>query len=242
MSWFSDGLDWIGNQVDSGSSWGTDIGNWFTGSSPIGQGADGSALYPEGGSASSGSWFDRNVWNGGISASDNWRDILNRGRQGFNAINAANNRSGTRSDILNAYRAMAEQDQAYNAEYYKWAQQQQAANAAASAANDRARRKAAAEAMAIEKQALEGLQQQYAPFTKTMTSLLPKMQKDYSKYLDSTSLLNQYLTPLVMKDLGKAPAPAYSMDIPQSAYSVSMPQAQGSVEFPSLEKLLSGRK
>jgi hypothetical protein len=211
MSWGSDALDWFGGLFDSGSSWGSDLGNYAT------------DVFGKGG------WLDRNS------------DLINKGRQVYNAFDAYNNRSNTRSNILDAYKQMMAQDQAYNAEYYKWAQDQQASNAAAQAANDRARRQAAAEALGVQKQMLEGLQGQYAPFTNTMKSLLPKMSKDYKQYLDSTSLLNQYLTPIVMKDLGRAPAPAYGMDVPQAAYSVSMPQAQGSVEFPSLEKILSGR-
>jgi len=218
-------------------SWVSDIWDWGVGSvSNSGDWVDRNL------STDAGSWLDRNVSGDNSWLSNNWRDVLNKGREAFNYFGAANDRSGVRSDMYNMYQNMAAQDQAYNQQYYDWMVQNQQASAAAAAANDAARRKAAAEALAIQKKMLTGLQRQYQPFTDAMQELLPPMKNDYKKFLNTTSVLNQYLTPIAMKSLGQAPEPAYSVNMPESAYSVSMPQAQQSTEFPSLEQLLTRRK
>jgi len=217
MSWLSDIWDWGVNQV-------SDSGDWFNRNF----------------SSSGGGWLDKNVTGDNSWLSDNGATVdkyLNSGRKIFNLFDGSSARQNSRSDILGMYEAMAAQDQAYNQQYQQYLEGAQAA----AAVNDAARRRAAAEALKIQSKYLKALQKRYQPYVKISRELAPKMAQNYSQYLDTTGLLNQYLTPLAMKGLGSNPTPAYSLDIPKAAYAPTV-APQESVSFPTLDELLAGRK
>lgn len=217
MSWFSDAWDWGVDAVSDSGDW---IDRTF--------------------STTDGSWLNRNFlgdnswWDQNGGSLDKY---VNAGQKLFNLFSANNSRSGSRSDILNMYENIAAQDQAYNQQYQQYLEQAQAA----SASNNAARMRAAAEALKVQKKYLRNLRKQYQPYVKAAKELTPKMAQNYSQFLDTTGLLNQYLAPVAMKAMADGPKPAYELNVPQSAYSVGTPTQQA-VEFPSLEQILAGRK
>ena len=229
MSWFSDLGDWVGSSVDSNSTWGSDAGDWMTtnfgDSSGTGTtGGSGSQMFGD-------SWLGRN-W-GTIG------NVANTGRGLYNLFDANNSRKGVRSDVLGVYERMMAQDQEYRQQMAEFQAQQSGAAAAARRQNDAARLVAAGKALKVQKKGLKALQKQYEPYAEAAKMLTPKMAENYKQYLDTTALLNQYLSPSVMRTLNETPKPAWAQEIPQSAYSVPVVQSEP-VSFPTLAEVLRG--
>lgn len=237
MSWLSQGLDWLGGQFDSGSSWGSDVSNWFGGGSTgqIGLNLDGSPIMgPTSGGSGSGfnlgdNWLTRN-W-------DSIGKVVNAGRGIYNMFDANNNQQGVRSNLLDAYANYMMQQQLYN-------QQLAGMRGGGGGGGGRARAAqlaAAKNALKVQEKYLKDLQKQYKPYADSAKALTPKMTKNYKQYLDSTALLNQYLTPTVMGQMKAPIAPAYQTNIPSESYKA--PSFEGkSVSFPTLEEILKGAK
>lgn len=174
---------------------------------------------------------------------DNKSDIqagLNIGREAYNLWDVNNSRSGSRSEILDYLRQQEAQDNLYNQQMWEYQNAQRGAAAAAARANDAARRKASAQAFKEQKKVLSELIKQYQPYNDAVQTLTPKMTQNYSQYLDTTALLNQYLTPKVMESLGSMPKPSFEQNVPRSAYAVSVPQS-APVSFPSLDEITKRR-
>lgn len=217
------------------------MGSWldsFFGSgdsqTQIGTNADGSPIYQgptyqyDGGSSSSGgdsggSWIgDAFDW-----ASRNWGTISSvaRGaRDIYNTYDANSNRQNSRNDFLRFLQQSEAQDNDYQRQMWEYRNRQAAANAAAARANDAARRKASKKAFKKQRKMLEQLIAQYQPYTDAAKALTPKMQENYSQFLDTTALLNQYLTPKVMESLSATPTPTWEINAPSARYAVPMPQ------------------
>lgn len=235
MSWLSDGLDWFGGQVDSGSSWGSDLSNYFGGGSTgqIGTNRDGSPIM---GPTSSGG--------GGFNFGDNWLTrnwdtigkVVNAGRGIYNMFDSNNNRQGVRNDLLDAYTQYMMQQQLYN--------QQIAGMGGGGGGGGRARAAqlaAAKKALTVQKKYLTDLQKQYKPYADAAKALTPKMTKNYQQYLDSTALLNAYLAPTVMEQMKAPVTPAFQQNIPDASYKTDS-FAGPDVSFPTLEEILKGAK
>lgn len=236
MSWLSDGFDWLGGQFGSGNNWGSDLSNFFGGGSTgqIGTNMDGSPIM---GPTSSGG--------GGFNFGDNWLTrnwdtigkVVNAGRGIYNMFDANGNRQGVRNDLLDAYSQYMMQQQLYN-------QQMAGMGGGGGGGGGRARAAqlaAAKKALAVQKKYLTDLQKQYKPYADAAKTLTPKMTKNYKQYLDSTALLNAYLTPTVMGQMKAPIAPAYTQNIPSSAYETPKLEG-GAVSFPTLEEILKGAK
>jgi hypothetical protein len=172
--------------------------------------------------------------------SNNKEDIqsgLNFGRQVYNLWDVNNARQGSRGDILNYLQQQDAADNAYAQQMYQYQNAQRAASAANARAQDAARRKASGKAFKQQSKMLKQLIAQYQPYNDAVQQLTPKMTQNYGQFLDTTSLLNQYLTPKVMETLGSAPKAAYEQNIPRSAFAVSMPQS-APISFPTLEEAM----
>lgn len=231
MTWFGDLVSSVGSIFGGGSS---------SSSSPIGQNMDGSFIYGPSSSSSGGGSFDiGNSWLG-----RNWDNIgkaVNFGRQVYNVFDANSARQGVRNDLLDGYqKAMLAQNQ-YAQQMAAYNQQQAAGAAAARRQTDAARQKAAKKALKIQEKYLKNLSAQYQPYADAAKMLTPKMAENYKQYLDTTALLNAYLAPKVMDQLGQPPKPAYSIPIPQSATSAPSVQSEA-ISFPTVEEMLSRRK
>lgn len=163
--------------------------------------------------------------------------VVDTGRKAYNLFDINSARQGTRSDILDYIKQQEANDNAYNQQM--WAYRN--AQAGAASANAAARRKAAQKAYKQQSKMLKALIEQYQPYATAAKELTPKMSENYKQFLDTTSLLNQYLTPKVMQNLNSAPAPSWGIDVPRSAYAVPMVQSEA-VSFPTPEEALQRRK
>jgi hypothetical protein len=224
MSWFSDGFDWIGRQFDSGSNWGSDAGSWFD--------KNFGGYYQTPGIVSDGKKADSG-WDFG--------KILDGGRKLYNLWDANDARQGSRNDLAKIYSQMEQEDAAYQQQLAQYRQAQSASAAAARRKNDAAQRKAAAKAMKLQKQMFEQMIANYQPYADAAKSITPNMAKNYNQFLDTTSLLNQYLAPTVMKNMQEPMQSAYTRQVPQALTSVPVPQAQA-ISFPTLEEALKRGK
>lgn len=177
------------------------------------------------GSGLSDSWLGRN-W-------DSIANIADKGRQVYNYLDMNNARQGTRSDLLGAYQQMAAQDALYQQQLAQYQQGQ----AAAARANDAARRAAANKALKVQKKYLKQLEKNYQPYADAAKMLTPEMGKNFKQYLDTTSLLNQYLAPTVMQQFQQPVQPTYQMNVPESAYAAPKVEGQA-VSFPTVEELM----
>ena len=221
MTWIGDAWDYLFGSSGSSSNSGDVIGTNRDGS-PIYQGP----VYSSGSGSSSGSggswigdaydWYKRNR--------DDIKGVVGAGRELYNMYSANSARQGSRNDFLNFLRQSEGQDNEYQRQMWEYRNRQAAANAAAARANDAARRKASNKAFKKQKKMLEQLIAQYQPYTDAAKALTPKMQENYSQFLDTTALLNQYLTPKVMESLTTAPKPTSEINVPKARYDVPMPQ------------------
>ena len=175
------------------------------------------------------SWVERN-W-------DTISNIADTGRRAYNFWDMNNSRQGSRSDILNLLRQQEASDNQYQQQLWEYRNAQRSAAAAAARAQDAARRKASKKAFKQQSKMLKQLIAQYQPYSDAVKELTPKMSQNYGQFLDTTALLNQYLTPRAMEVLGSAPKPSYEMNVPKSAYKVSFPEA-AQVSFPSPDEIL----
>jgi flagellar biosynthesis/type III secretory pathway protein FliH len=185
------------------------------------------------------SWLS-DAWDFLSENKDTVKDVFNFGRNVYNAWDMNNSRQGSRNDILDFMKQMEAQDNAYQQQMYDYNNRQRAAASAAARANDAARRKASKKAFKKQSKMLKELISQYQPYADAAKELTPKMSQNYSQFLDTTALLNQYLTPKAMEVLGSAPKPTWEMGVPQSAYKVSAPQS-APVKFPSLDEILKNK-
>lgn len=218
MSWFSDGLDWIGSQFGSSGTSAQDgtPGSWGGSSSSTG-----------------GTWLDRN-W-GTISKG------IDAGRKLYNLYDANSAQQGVRSDIMDVYAKMEAEDKAYQQQLQAYQQQQSAGAAAARRQTDAARRKAEAKALKFQKKAMGELIAQYQPYNDSIKALVPKMTENYSQFLDTTGLLNQYLAPAVKKNMDQPFQSAYTQNVPSANFNIPVPQGQP-VSFPTLDEILKKGK
>lgn len=208
-------MSWLSDAWDT-------VSGWFDGG-----GSSGSS------SGSDGTWLDRN-W-------DTISKVANTGSKLYGAIDANSARQGSRNDINALLEKLAREDDAYQQQMYQYQQQQAAARQAAQRQNDMFKRKSANKAYKAQKQVMNQLIQQYQPYTQAMQTLTPKMAQNYGQFLDSTALLNQYLTPRTMNVLGNSPTPSWSQNIPTASYQT--PKIDGpAVSFPTLDEILKGRK
>jgi hypothetical protein len=111
---------------------------------------------------------------------------------------------------------IAADDDAYAKQMWEYQNAQAGARAAAARANDAARRKAAKKALRIQKKALKSMIAQYQPYADAAKFLTPKMSQNYGQYLDTTALLNQYLTPRVMQSVAEPTQPSWANSSPIS--------------------------
>lgn len=217
MSWLSDGLDWLGGQFGAESKWGSDAGDFLTRN--LG-------------------WTEKTGDNAGGT---DWGKILDFGRKAYNLWDINDARSDSRDSFLKIYEKMAADDAAYQQQLNEYRSRAAGSAAAARRKNDAARRKAEAFAMQQQAKAYQQMIEMYKPYAEAAKVLTPQMSKNYSQFLNTTGLLNQYLTPKVMKSMGRPVKPVYSQNVPESAYEVSMPQG-APVSFPGLEELLNKGK
>lgn len=213
MSWLSDGLDWLGGQFGSSSNWGSDAGDFLTNN------------------------LNLSSKDGGTD----WGKLLDTGRKAYNLFDSNSARQGTRNDLLDLYTKLDAQDAAYQQQVQQYNQQQAGAAAAARRANDAARRKAEAKALQQQKKAYAKMIDMYQPYADAVKSITPNMAKNYNQFLDTTSLLNQYLAPTVMKNMQQPAQPTYTLPVPQSMASIPVPQSQA-ISFPTLEEALKRGK
>ena len=162
------------------------------------------------------SWIERN-WDTISGVARGARDI-------YNTYDANSNRQGSRNDFLKLLQQTEAQDNEYQRQLWEYKNRASAANAAAARANDAARRKASKKAFKKQSKMLEQLIAQYQPYTDAAKALTPKMQENYSQFLDTTALLNQYLTPKVMESLTTAPKPTWEINPPRARFAAPMPQ------------------
>lgn len=162
------------------------------------------------------SWLERN-W-------DTISGIADKGRELYNLYDMNSSRQGARGDILDFLKQQEAQDNAYQQQLWQYKNAQSAAAAAAARANDAARRKASKKAFKQQSKMLKQLIAQYQPYADAAKALTPKMQENYSQFLDTTALLNQYLTPKVMENLTATPKPTWEINPPRARYAAPMPQ------------------
>lgn len=190
-----------------------------------------SGWFGGGDSSSSGSGFD-DTWVG-----RNWDSIgkgVEAGRKLYNLFDVNDSRQDVRSQMGDLYTKLAQEDEAYRQQMAAYNQQRSAGAAAARRKNEAAQRKAQAKALQIQKKYLEQMAASYQPYADAAKSLTPKMADNYKQFLDTTALLNQYLTPTVSKTLTSAPTPAATPQLMADAYKGSSQP----VAFPSLEEIL----
>lgn len=195
-------------------------------------------------------WLD-NLWDGIGNLFDskagptwierNWDKIEKYGSGAnkiYNSINMSNAEQKRRNDITGLFDQLGQQEDAYNKQLYDWQVANAASRAAAARANDAARRRAANKALGVQKKMLNSLISQYQPYADAAKTLTPKMAQNYGQYLDTTALLNQYLSPKVMQTLGETPKPASQQAIAQPTFANNA----GPVSFPDVEKILGWNK
>lgn len=218
MGW----LDWFGSSSSSGEQ--------------IGQNRDGSPIYATGSGSSStsapssGSGYDWLTW-------DNLGKAVNAGRQIYNAFDMNDARQDSRNNMLDLFGKIGQQDDAYAKQMQDWQMANAASRAAAARANDAARRKSAAKTAKVQKKMLKQMMAQYQPYADATKMLTPKMAQNYGQFLDTTALLNQYLTPRAMQTLGEAPKATASFNTPQPTFTGGAP-----VNVPSVEEILGWKK
>lgn len=168
------------------------------------------------------------------------QDGLNFGRKAYNLFDVNNARQGSRKDILNFLRQQEQSDNDYARQMWEYQNAQRSAAAANARAMDAARRKASNKAFKQQSKMLNELMKQYQPYNDAVQALTPKMAQNYGQFLDTTSLLNQYLTPKVMGTLGSAPKASFEQAVPKSAYAVAFPQS-APISFPTPDETLKKR-
>jgi hypothetical protein len=220
MSWLSDGLDWLGGQFDSGSTWGSDAGGWFD------KNFSGSYQTPgiSGEKGSGGSGLDLG-------------NILNAGRKIYNLWDMNDARSSSRGQFNDILGKMEADKAAYDAQMREYNERAAASSRAARRKTDEARRKAEAQALKQQQAAYKQMIAMYQPYANAVKTITPKATKNYTQYLDTTALLNQYLTPTVMKGMQQPFQSAYLENVPQAPTSIPVPQGEA-ISFPSLEEVL----
>lgn len=196
-------------------SWVSDAWDWasdlFSGSSSGSGGSDGGL---------GDTWVGRN-W-------DTIQKGIDAGRKVYNAWDMNNSRQDTRDDLLGIYKEQAAQDAAYQQQLAAY-RQQQAAGARRTA---KARREAQAKAFKAYQKSMKDMMSAYQPYADAAKMLTPKMADNYSNYLDTTKLLSQYLSPMVMKNFGEQMQPSY---MPIGSKPGAQPEA---VSFPTLDEVL----
>jgi hypothetical protein len=195
-------------------------------------------------------WLD-NLWDGIGNLFDskaaptfierNWdkiEKVAGGANKVYNAIDMNNAEQKRRSGITDLMAKLGAEEDAYNKQVYDWQNANAASRAAAARANDAARRKAANKAFGVQKKMLNSLIAQYQPYADAAKTLTPKMAQNYGQFLDTTALLNQYLSPKVMQTFGEAPKPASQQAIAQPTFANNA----GQVSFPDVEKILGWNK
>jgi PAB1-binding protein PBP1 len=195
-------------------------------------------------------WFDT-ILDWGSDAYD-WynknEDTIGKVANFANNVYRAGSTSNARTDFRDNYAKIIEQvtaqDAAYQDDYRKWQEAQYAANqsaaasrAAAARANQAAARKAAQKAMRQKEKGYKELAQNFQPYLDASKMLAPEMAKNYKGFLDSTALLNNYLTPSVMKGMSERQKPVWEVAVPESAYKIDAPKAT-SVSAEDLQRIL----
>lgn len=178
---------------------------------------------------------DNNSW-----LERNWDTISKVGegaRKVYNAFDMNDARQSSRNDMLDLFGKIGQQDDAYNKQMQDWQMANAASRAAAARANDAARRKSAAQVAKVQKKMLKQMISQYQPYAEATKTLTPKMAQNYGQFLDTTALLNQYLTPRAMQTLGEAPKATASFNTPQPTFTGGAP-----VNVPSIEQILGWKK
>jgi hypothetical protein len=181
-------------------------------------------------------WWDTIVdWGKGAydfydKNSDDIGKIANFGNNVYRATATSNARTGFRDAYSKILEQAAAQDAAYQDEYRKWQEGQYAASqgaaasrAAAARANMAAAQKAAKKAMGQKEKGYNKLISNFDPYVNAGKMLAPEMAQNYKGFLDSTSMLNQYLTPKVMENMQQGQKPVWDVAVPKSAYEVSAP-------------------
>lgn len=221
MTWVSDGWDTISGWFNSSPSTGTEA--W-------GKGVQGPALQDGSwGGGTDSTWLGRN-W-------DTIGKAVNAGRQIYNAFDMNDARQDSRNNMLDLFGKIGQQDDAYAKQMYDWQMANAASRSAAARANDAARRKSAAKTAKLQKKMLKQMIAQYQPYADAAKTLTPKMAQNYGQFLDTTALLNQYLTPRAMQTLGEAPKATASFNTPQPTFTGGAP-----VNVPSIEEILGWKK
>lgn len=198
-------------------------------------------------------WLD-SILNAGKEAfgwlddhSDSIGKVFDTGRKIYNAYDASSTRQQSRSDIASVYQKLMDQEMAYANDYRAWQEGQlaaqnanAAARASAAAATDRNRQAAAKKALAVQKKMLKQLQEGYAPYVEASRAITPKATQNYMQYLDSTSLLNQYLTPTVMKGFAEPMKPSSSYALLTPPVQLSQPSSGVNTQQ-LIEQILKGK-
>lgn len=196
------------------------------------------------------SWWDT-LWDWGGKAYD-WynrnEDTIGKVANFANKAYRASETSDARTGFRDAYAKILEQaaasDAAYQDDYRKWQEAQYAANqsaaasrAAAARANMAAAQKAAAKAMRQKEKGYKEIISNFDPYVNAGKMLAPEMAKNYKGFLDSTSLLNQYLAPKVMEGMQQGQKPVWEVSVPASAYQVGSPQG-APISAQDIQKML----
>ena len=214
MSWLSDGWDFISDGASSlfgGGSYQTPP--TFSTNSP---------------SSTGGNWIERN-WNT-ISK------VVDGGRKLYNMYDVNDARQDSRRQFLDVYSQIEADQNAYNQQMAQYNAQRAGAASAARRANDAKARKAQAKALKIQEKFLNQMISNYQPYADAAKTLTPEMAKNYKQFLDTTSLLNQYLAPTAMKTLGSAPTPMAAPQVNAQAYLA--PSKAPPSSFPTVEEMM----
>lgn len=170
-------------------------------------------------------WYDKN------------KDTIGRVGNFANNVYRAGATNDARTGFRDAYARILEQaavqDAAYQDDYRKWQEGQFAASQAAAAsraaaarANQAAARKAGKKAMRQKEKDYKAIIGNFQPYVDAGKMLAPEMAKNYKGFLDSTSLLNEYLGPKVLESMKQESKPAWEIQVPTSAYQAPIQQAK----------------
>jgi hypothetical protein len=107
---------------------------------------------------------------------------------------------------------------------------------AAMAAEQKAQQAAAKKAMQTQKKYLGQMSKMYSPYIEASKTLVPAQTANYKGFLDTTGMLNQYLSNAAMKTFQEPQQNLWDMKVPDAAYKVATPQSN--VQIPNLTELL----
>lgn len=188
--------------------------------------------------------------------------LANAGKNIYQSFNQAGARQDTRSGIADILEKQALAELDYQNRFNDWQAKNSAANAAASAAasraaaatrnanaaatrqaqmaNDAAELAAAKKALGVQKKGYGQIGATYQPMIDQLQTLLPKQSANYGQFLDTSSLLSQYLSNKVMNpEPDPVRKPVWESGIPRSAYAADIPAS--SVTLPDINEILRRR-